>query len=429
MNRRSFVKTVGASAGTFAIGRSGVLNAASGELLSPVSQSTQGTGSNITADVAVVGAGVMGQWTALNLREMGLSVVMIDQYGPGNSKSSSMGEIRGMRITYGDIEHETLWAAAACELWKIRELEFGTKMFYQCGALSFRRRWTPRNKAERALFDKHKIPYEVVPYDDLVRRWPQALPPSEEYFGFYHPWGGVLSPRDANLAVATSFKKKGGKFVLANAAPGARAGGKLQTLKLSSGETVSAGSFVFAAGAWLLTLFPEVMKDKLMVRKSGYYMVGTPPGDNRFSVPNLPNTGGGLPSINGAGFGMLISPGERVDPDTFDRLPNEEDQASLRQRLASSFPALKDQPILAAWSCATENSVDGQCFFDLHPELDNAWLVGGGSWHAFKIGPVIGDYVAHRVVGEDKSMAAANLSGPELAAIFKLKAKTFAPVL
>ncbi len=426
MDRRKFIKTAGASAGALALGSSGVLNGASGDFESPASQSTQGMGSHVTADVAVVGAGVMGNWTALHLREMGLSVVLIDQYSPGNSKSSSMGEIRGMRLTYGDKEHEMLWAMNACEQWKIRGSEFGTTMFYQCGALSFRREWTARNTAERALFDKHKIPYEVIPYDDLMRRWPQAPPPSDEYFGFYHPWGGVLSPRDANLAVATSFKKKGGTFLLAKAAPGARAGGKLQTLTLSSGETVSAGTFVFALGAWLVKLFPEVMKDKLLVAKAGYFMIGTPPGDNRFSVPNLPNTGLGLPSINGAGFGLLVYPSDRVDPDLFERLPSAEEQATARQRLASRFPALKDQPILAAWSCVTENSVDGQCIFDLHPEMDNVWLVGGGSWHAFKIGPVIGDYVAHRVIGEDPGLPAANLSGPELAALFKLKTETFA---
>ena len=280
--------------------------------------------------------------------------------------------------------------------------------------------------AERALFDKHRIPYEVIAYDDLVRRWPQAPPPSEEFFGFYHPWGGVLSPRDANLAVAMSFRKKGGKLLVDKAAPGARAGGKLHTVSLASGGTVSADTFVFALGAWLPKVFPEVMTDKLSVRKAGYFMFGTPPGDNRFSVPNLPNTGLGLPSINGAGFGLLISPSEEVDPDVYERLPSADETTKARETLARRFPALADQPILAAWSCQTENSVDGQCFFDRHPAMDNVWLVGGGSWHAFKIGPVIGDYVAHRVVGEKKGLPEADLSGEELATIFTLKAETFA---
>ena len=425
MNRRSFIKTAGASAGALALGPFDS-SAATGNHESTGSPSSQGSRNAVTADVAVVGAGVMGNWTALNLREMGLSVVLIDQYSPGNSKSSSMGEVRGMRLTYGEEEHEMLWARNACEHWKMREAEFGVNMFYQVGGLSFRPQWTPRMMAERKLFDKHKIPYEVIQYDELLRRWPQAPPPGEEFFGFYHPWGGVLSPRDANLAVATSFKKKGGKLLMDKAAPGARAGGKLRTVTLTSGETVSADTFVFALGAWHPKVFPEVMKNKLSVRKAAYYMYGTPPGDNRFSVPNLPNTGIGLPSINGAGFGLLIMPTDEVDPDNYERVPNAEEKAQARETLTKRFPALKDQPMLAAWTCQTENSVDGQCFFDLHPEMDNVWLVGGGSWHAFKIGPVIGDYVAHRVIGEKKGLPEAGLSGDELAAIFKLKAKTFA---
>ena len=426
MNRRSFIKTAGASAGTFAIGRGVDLSATTRRGESPSAQTTQRTDNGVTVDVAVIGGGVMGNWTALNLREMGLSVVLIDQYSPGNSKSSSKGEIRGMRLTYGENEHEMLWARDACEQWKIRQSEFGTDMFYQCGALSFRREWTARQRTERALFDKHRVPYEVLSHDDLMRRWPQAPPPSEEHFAFYHPWGGVLSPRDANLAVATAFKNKGGQVMLGKVAPEARAGGRLQTVRLSSGETVSAGSFVFAVGAWLPKVFPVVMKDKLSVRKAGYYMFGTPPGDTRFSVPNLPNTGLGLPSINGAGFGLLINPTHPVDPDTFEHLPDAQEQAQARQTVATRFPALKDQPIIAAWTCQTEYSVDAQCIFDLHPEMDNVWLVGGGSWHAFKIGPVIGDYVAHRVIGEEKGLPEANLSGAELSAIFKLKPETFA---
>src|SRR5258706_10150862 len=128
MNRRTFIKTAGASAGTLAIGGNASLEAASASP-SPALQAASRAGGNVTADVAVLGAGVFGGWTALHLREMGLSVVMIDQYGPGNSKSSSGGEIRGMRATYGDQEHYSRWAMAAMEQWKIREAEFGTRLF------------------------------------------------------------------------------------------------------------------------------------------------------------------------------------------------------------------------------------------------------------------------------------------------------------
>jgi glycine/D-amino acid oxidase-like deaminating enzyme len=43
--------------------------------------------------------------------------------------------------------------------------------------------------------------------------------------------------------------------------------------------------------------------------------------------------------------------------------------------------------------CQYENTVNGDFLIDRHPELHNVWLVGGGSGHGFKHGPVVGEYV------------------------------------
>ena len=45
------------------------------------------------------------------------------------------------------------------------------------------------------------------------------------------------------------------------------------------------------------------------------------------------------------------------------------------------------------------------------------WLAGGGSAEAFKFGPVLGDYIAHRVLNDDRE--------PELADGFRLKDAEF----
>jgi NADPH-dependent 2,4-dienoyl-CoA reductase/sulfur reductase-like enzyme len=74
-------------------------------------------------EVAVIGAGAFGGWTALYLREMGFSVTLIDAYGPGNARSSSGGETRQLRAAYGDRELYSRWAMKARERWKTREAE------------------------------------------------------------------------------------------------------------------------------------------------------------------------------------------------------------------------------------------------------------------------------------------------------------------
>ena len=201
MNRRNFLKATGANAGVLAVSGVDALST-TGVAQAPAIRTTAGT--NLTADVAVIGAGVFGGWTALSLREMGLSVVLIDQYGPGNSKSSSGGEVRGMRAHYGDREYYTRWAIAAMEQWKIREAEFGTKLYFESGVLGVSR--AQPAPPVRAIFDKLKFPYEILTRDEVTKRWPQlATEDSPDVVGFYYPRGGTIKAHASCVAVATSF--------------------------------------------------------------------------------------------------------------------------------------------------------------------------------------------------------------------------------
>jgi len=415
MNRRDFLKAAAANAGALAVSGSG----AAGTPVFAQAPATRTTAANsLTADVAVVGAGVFGGWTALCLREMGLSVVLIDQYGPGNSKSSSGGEVRGMRAHYGDREYYTRWAIAAMEQWKIREAEFGTKLYFESGVLGVSQ--APPAPGVRAIFDKLKFPYEVLTREELTKRWPQiATEASPDVVGFYYPRGGTLKAHASCVAVANSFQKKGGRFVLARASivPNSRA--NLQSLTLSSGETVSAGTFIVAAGPWLLTMFPELLNKKLKVARSGHGMIGLPAAQGRdYSYPILPNTNAMLPNVDGLGLAVMMTVGTTaVDPDTHDRVPTAEAKADVLARTVQWFPALKGQPFINAHVCQLDSTVDSNFIIDKHPGFDNVWLAGGGSDHGFKFGPVTGDYVAHRVVGRDKY--------PELASVFTIKPQTF----
>jgi glycine/D-amino acid oxidase-like deaminating enzyme len=413
MNRRTFLKAAGTGVGTLALDGQAILQAGSHRQVpgSPTSP--------IVADVVVVGAGVFGGWTALHLREMGLSVLLIDQYGPGNAKSSSGGDLRQIRATYGDRELYSRWAMQAWERWKIREAEWDLKLLFPTGGFTLAREWNKNLTDTKNVFDRLKIPYEVIPPDELKRRYPQMISDSNESFAFYTPTTGLLKSREGCVAVAHAFETKGGRFVLGKAALGRKSGGRLQDLTLSSGPTIAAQTFVYACGPWLPRIFPDVMKDKLSVQRRAYFMIGTPAGDDRFSYPNIPNGGGGHPSIEGAGFMVSAGSGTvEVDPDTHDRVPTESDARQIREMLARRFPALKDQPILGAHICQSDDSIDGNFIVDRHPELDNVWIVGGGSYHGYKFGPVLGDYVAGRIVGRDRNT--------EVDATFKLKKETFA---
>src|SRR5690349_6538689 len=76
-------------------------------------------------DVAVIGAGVFGAWTAYWLRRAGAQVLLVDAYGPGNSRASSGGESRMIRLGYGPDEIYTRSAQRSLELWKELFAEVG----------------------------------------------------------------------------------------------------------------------------------------------------------------------------------------------------------------------------------------------------------------------------------------------------------------
>ena len=71
-----------------------------------------------THDVAVIGAGVFGAWSAYHLQQAGKSVALIDAYGPANSRASSGGESRIIRMGYGPNELYTRWSMRSLDLWK-----------------------------------------------------------------------------------------------------------------------------------------------------------------------------------------------------------------------------------------------------------------------------------------------------------------------
>jgi glycine/D-amino acid oxidase-like deaminating enzyme len=48
--------------------------------------------------------------------------------------------------------------------------------------------------------------------------------------------------------------------------------------------------------------------------------------------------------------------------------------------------------------CQYENTSNGDFLIDRHPEINNAWLVGGGSGHGFKHGPAVAQHVTERIL-------------------------------
>jgi len=77
---------------------------------------------------------------------------------------------------------------------------------------------------------------------------------------------------------------------------------------------------------------------------------------------------------------------------------SEDGLQAIRDYVAFRFPAMKDAPLVETRVCQYENSPDNHLIIDRHSAAQNVWLVGGGSGHGFKHGPVVGEMVAELVM-------------------------------
>ncbi len=351
-------------------------------------------------DVAVVGAGVFGSWIALQLQRSGRRVVLLDAYGSGNARSSSGGQTRVIRAGYGPMEIYSRWAVRSLELWKELLVETTRTTFFQkTGVLWLARELDPLTVQTLATLKRLGVPHERLGRPELVARWPQVdFGPIT--WAILEPEAGFLMAFHSVQATAWRAEALGATTVTARVRPPAASGGRLAGLTTESGETVRAGSYVFACGPWLAKLFPELLADRFFVTRQEVFYLGTPPGDGRFAVGELPVWADfgeeiyGLPDFKGRGF--KIAPdrhGPPIDPDTGERVVTPEIAERVREYAGRRFPALGGAPIVHSEVCQYTNTSNGDFLIDRHPELDNVWLVAGGSGHGFKHGPAIGEHV------------------------------------
>ncbi len=369
------------------------------------------------SDVVVVGAGAFGVWTALHLVESGAAkVTLLDAYGPGNPRATSGDETRQIRGGYGAREIYSRWALRAMERWRKRQQEFGRQLFYPIGRLEMAPTATAAMQATARVLDKLKVPIEALTPEEIRKRWPQIRPEGIGA-GLYEPGAAILKARETCIAVAAQFQKKGGTLTIARAEPGSAASGKLMDLKLQDGGKLAAASFVFACGPWLRKLFPSLLGARIATPRRDVLYFGPPAGDIRFTYPNLPNFSEsafyGFPSLDSRGIKICPTGADaNFDPDSDERIAAPYQMKRARDYLALRFPAMRDQPIVATHVCQLENTADEHFIIDRHPEWSNVWIAGGGSGHGFKHGPVLGDYIARRVLGGNPE--------PELEQFFKL---------
>lgn len=362
-----------------------------------------------TYDVAVIGAGVFGAWTAYQLRQTGKRVVLIDAYGPGNSRSSSGDESRIIRMGYGADEIYTRSALRSLKLWQELFARVDQPLFHQTGVLWLAQKGDPYPVKTAETLRKLSVLFDSLTVAEVRRRHPQ-IGLEQISWALLEPESGVLIGRRAVQAVTREAIRNGVEY-LQDAVKPPEGNGSLNEITAASGRRILAGNYVFACGPWLPKIFPDLLADRIQPTRQEVFYFGAPAGSQSFTAPALPtwidfkDEAYCLPDLEGRGVKIAIDRhGSEFDPDTGDRVVTSEGLAEVRQCLARRLPALKYAPVIEARVCQYENTSNGDFLIDRHPRFDNVWLVGGGSGHGFKHGPVVGEYVAARIAGSNEGI-------------------------
>jgi glycine/D-amino acid oxidase-like deaminating enzyme len=341
----------------------------------------------------VVGAGVFGSSLASLLARSGWDVTVVDKYPPGHVRAASGDESRLLRFCHGSDRWYTRSAFRAVALWRELEEEAGTAFFEETGVA-----WFALSPDGWEADSERVLREEGIPVERLEPERGHDLFPSFDADGLafilFEPEAGILRARDATRALLAQAVRHGARHLRGAASP-ARDAVEVD------GEILTADRVVWACGAWLAGLFPDLVS--LRVTKQDVLHFG---GSLEWQTPPVPGwveydrAFYGLGDFDG--LGVKVAPdreGPQFDPDSDDRDLSSDSVPLAREFMARRFPSLRDAPLIGARSCPYAATVDTKFIVAPHPEHAKVWILGGGSGHGFKHGPALAEYVLRLLEG------------------------------
>ena len=330
-----------------------------------------------TADVVIIGAGVIGSAVAYELTRRGYKTLNIDKHAMSGygSTSASSANVRayyssrdGVAMAYEGFSYWENWS----DYLETAD-EAGTARYVRCGSVQLKGD-DPQYKKSKVHYDALGVIYEdwdlttlgqQIPYYDLHAFGP-PLRPSDD--GFWHApdrelLGAVYTPgagyvNDPQLAahnLQRAAEAKGGRFLFRRSVIAVPGDGRVAGVTLDDGEQVDCPVVVTVAGphSIIVNRMAGVDKDmKITTRplRHEVHIVPAPPGidmakqgfctsDADLGIYFRPESGN---TILVGGEDSPCDPQEWVDdPDTVERNVTREHWEAQVYRLARRIPTLQ----------------------------------------------------------------------------------------
>jgi sarcosine oxidase subunit beta len=340
-----------------------------------------------TADVIVIGAGIVGSSTAYYLAKAGLKVTLMDRQKPITGGSATQACAGGVR-QQGRVPVEIPLAIYSINLWTNLEAELDDDLEYRQDGMTV---VTDDEKQIPLLSDRvHQeqaqgLDISLVQNSDL-HSLIHGLS-SQMLAGSYCPTDGHANPMRTVNAFVAAAQRQGARMKWDWAAEGfVVENNRLMAVKTARGD-LACRHAILAAGYWSRTIAATAGID-LPLHAFPLQMMVTarrPPAldqvlawvGNGISLKQMPSGG----FVIGGGW-----PGQ-ANPQTYHTRLMPGSMAKSARTTVGLFPSLAGIPVLRAWAgieafCEDEMQVIGPV-----PGVDGLIIATGFSGHGFAIGP------------------------------------------
>lgn len=362
-----------------------------------------------SADVLVIGGGVMGCSIAIHLREAGVGRVTVVERDPTYARASSHLAMGGIRQQFGSALNVRL-VQLSLPFWKA----FDERMSSPRGPIraNFRQRGylflangdqAPAFERRFKLMQSCGAVVERLDRDGLSRLLPDAFL-DDIAFGVLGKNDGYASPREVLKGMRAGAEAAGVTFVRGEVAAVDRVAGRSGGVRLANGQRHAAGTVVCAAGAW----------SGRVAEQAGFELPIRPQRQHLFRCA--------LPSFWPYRFPMVVDPTgvhwRHDDPDhvsDLDRIVVARTQADepfgenfecdasrwerdFRPPMVRRVPTLKNARVIESWCGLYEVTPDHNPVIGAIPSLDRFYVAAGFSGHGLMMSPAIGRVMSEIII-------------------------------
>jgi sarcosine oxidase subunit beta len=355
-----------------------------------------------TADILIIGAGIVGCSLAYHLSVQGDSrVAVVDKdLVCSGSTGRSAGGIRQQFATDLNIR----LTLESIRMFERMPEELGVDPgFRKVGYL-----FLASTEAELALFrqnvalqQRHAVPVQVVGLDD-IRRLVPFVQLDGILGGTYCATDGYASPYEVTMGYAAAARKRG--VTIHEQRPVTaivRHAGRVTGVETTSGP-IEAPIVVNAAGAFAGQV-GEMAGVDVPVRPFRRQLFTTLPVPAFTPEPPLTIDYHRNWYFRGELGGCLFS-GPKDEESTFNTNVDWDHLAESVEQAVVRLPLLAEAEIHRGWAGLYEISPDNNAILGRVPDLEGFYVAGGHSGHGFQHGPIVGKLMAELILAERTSI-------------------------